>query len=696
MQNVLKRARPSSIEDLIALNSLYRPGPMDNINQFVDSKNGRQAIVYPDPSLEEVLKETYGVIVYQEQVMQVARIVAGFSLGHADELRRAMGKKNMEKMEKEKTKFIAGAVERGYSEKKADEIFELLIPFAGYGFNKSHAAGYSLVAYQTAYLKANFPIEFMTANLTNEIHAQDKNKLSECINEARKMNLVIDPPDINNSIKYFSVKNGHIAYGLLGIKNVGDGPLDEIINCRKDGPYKNFMDFLDRVNFKMIGKSDIEHLAKSGAFDCFGIKRENLVGNLERAVGYAQKKKEDKLLGQSSLFEDAAETGFPDFVFEEFPVMSHTEWLNIEKQLIGFYFSGHPMDEYKEIWQRAVKVDIGESDKLRTGNCILVGIINSVKPVTTKNGKMAFATLSDYNGEIEVTFFAKAWEKLNSRIEVDKVVILRGKIDYQKDKDKYSFIAEDLLDLSEIDAAVNEEEEQERNNSVFRNTWEYMADLKSGSLIGAEKGSYTVMGFLKILREHCDSKGNDMAFGTLQDFEGEIDLVFFSKVWDECRALLKLDEFVALKGSVDPEKDKDRKRPGFKVSSIADLAMYTRNAARKAAAGEAPPTSKTSTAQKQASAQPEAPALRENKETSAASPQAIHIRLKQDATDRDEMLYPLRDYLAQNPGSCPVFIHIPVSGAGKIVRAATGIGVLEGEALAMLNSCAGVSQAWKE
>jgi DNA polymerase-3 subunit alpha len=285
---------------------------------------------------------------------------------------------------------------------------------------------------------------------------------------------------------------------------------------------------------------------------------------------------------------------------------------------------------------------------------------------------------------------------LNSRIEVDKVVTLRGKLDYQKDKDKHGFVAEDLLDLSEVDAAVSEEEEQERNNSVFRNTWEYMADLKSDSIASAEKGSYTVMGFLKTLKEHRDAKGNDMAFGTLQDFEGEIELIFFSKVWDECRALLKPDEFVALKGSIDPERDKDRKKIGFKVSSIADLAMYTRNAARKAAAGEAPPTSKASVAQKQASAQPEATALRENKETNAASPQAIHIRLKQDATGRDEMLYPLRDYLAQNPGSCPVFIHIPVSGAEKIVRAATGIGALEGEALVMLNSCAGVSQAWKE
>jgi DNA polymerase-3 subunit alpha len=325
MQNILKQARPGSIEDLIALNSLYRPGPMDNIPQFINSKNGQRKITYPDPSLEGILRETYGVIVYQEQVMQVARIIAGYSMGQADLLRRAMGKKKKEILDKEKIPFLEGAKQRGFSEAKAGAIYDMLVPFAGYGFNKSHAAAYSVVAYHTAYLKANFPAEFMAANLTNEIHSADKDKLSECINEARKMGLAIDPPDVNRSDKLFTVVEGRVVYGFLGIKGLGDGPAEEITRCRKDGPYRDFIDFLNRVDIKAIGKSVIERLIQTGAFDSFGVSRETLAGNLERAVEFVQNQKEDKKFGQSSLFGEAGEKEYADFVFETFPETSRAE-----------------------------------------------------------------------------------------------------------------------------------------------------------------------------------------------------------------------------------------------------------------------------------------------------------------------------------------------------------------------------------
>ncbi|MDR2478778.1 MAG: DNA polymerase III subunit alpha, partial [Treponema sp.] len=364
MQNILKQTRPGSIEDLIALNSLYRPGPMDNIPQFIESKNGRQAITYPDPSLEDVLKETYGVIVYQEQVMQVARIIAGYSLGQADMLRRAMGKKKKEILDKEKIPFLEGAAKQGYSAAKAGEIYDILVPFAGYGFNKSHAAAYSVLAYHTAYLKANFPAEFMAANLTNEINSADKNKLSKCIDEARKMGIAVDPPDVNRSDKLFTVVEGRIVFGFLGIKGLGDGPAEEIVNGRGDGPYKDFIGFLNQVDIKAVGKSVIERLIQTGAFDCFGMSRETLLGNIESAVEYVQNQKEDKQFGQSSLFGDSGEKEYADFVFENFPEMSRMEKLKIEKQLIGFYFSGHPMDEYKELWQRVVRADLGRPENL--------------------------------------------------------------------------------------------------------------------------------------------------------------------------------------------------------------------------------------------------------------------------------------------------------------------------------------------
>jgi DNA polymerase-3 subunit alpha len=675
MRNILRQAKPGKIEDLIALNALYRPGPMVNIQQFIDSKNGRKSITYPDPSLEDELKETYGVIVYQEQVMKVAQIIAGFTLGHADELRRAMGKKIMEKMVKEKVQFIAGAKERGYSERKADTIFELLIPFAGYGFNKSHAAVYAVVAYHTAYLKANYPAEFLAASLTNEIHSADKDKLSECIEEARKIGLKIDPPDINHSGKLFTIVNGHIVYGLLGIKGVGDAPADEIVRCRNEGPYRDFMDFLARVDIKLVGKAVIEKLIQTGAFDRFSISRENLLGNLDKAVEYAQNQKEDKKFGQSSLFGETDEKEFVDYVFENFPEVSRLEKLKIEKQLIGFYFSGHPMDEYRQLWEKVVKVDLGHISTAEPGNYILVGIIKIIRTVNAKSGKMAYVTIADYNGEIDMIFFPRVWEICQGRIKEDELAIAKGKIDFQKDKDKYSFIVDSLIDDREIETAVAEDEVFQRKKEKFRNAWLYMADLKSSSIANMERGSYTVIGQLVTLRETQDRNGNAMSFGTLRDFEGDIDLVFFSKSWNECREFLTINEFTALKGSIDPANERNPQKPSLKVSGIADIAALSRSAERKAAAGELPKV-------------PAMTAAEEMPEAAIAS--SVHIRLNVDAISNDDALYSLRNYILDNPGACPVFIHISAGGE-KIIRANAGI-----SSEANMANCAGVAEVWKE
>jgi DNA polymerase-3 subunit alpha len=686
MQDILRQAKPDKIEDLIALNALYRPGPMDNIPQFVKSKNGEQAIRYPDPSLEAVLKETYGVIVYQEQVMQVARIIAGYSMGQADLLRRAMGKKKKEILDKEKITFLAGAARQGYSADRAEAIYDMLIPFAGYGFNKSHAAAYSVVAYHTAYLKANFPAEFMAANLTNEIYSADKDKLSACIDESRKMGIAIDPPDVNRSDKLFSVVDGRIVYGFLGIKGLGDAPVEEITGRRQAGPYTDFIDFLTRVDTRAAGKSVVEKLIQTGAFDSFGVPRETLAGNLDRALEYVQGRKEDEQAGQSSLFGESGEKEYADFVFEDFPEKSRAEKLKIEKQLIGFYFSGHPMDEYRDLWRRAVRVNLGRPDTLIPGNYILVGLVKSVKVISARGGKMAFASLTDYNGEIEMTFFPRVWEACQDQIEEDRVAIIRGKIDYQEDRDRYSFLADACIGEGEADEAVAEEEERERKREKFRVTWAYMADLKSRNLLSAPKGSYTVIGFLKSLRDFTDKNGNEMAFGTLTDYEGDIDLVFFSRVWAECRDLLKVNEIAAFRGSLDPDGGRNPekpggKKPGFKVSSIADIASLSRSAARKAAAGEPLPAADASP--------PPRP--------SAASVQAVHIRLRDEAAAADENLYPLRDYLAARAGSCPLFIHVTASGGEKIIRAGAGIGLFEeGGAVRGLQNCAGVAEVWRQ
>jgi len=678
MQNSLKKTKPASIEDLIALNAMYRPGPMKHIQEFVECKNGRKDIEYPDPSLEKILKETYGVIAYQEQVMEVAKIIAGYSMGQADLLRRAMGKKEKDTIDKEKIPFIEGAVKRGYSEETAGKIYDILVPFADYGFNKSHAAAYSVIAYQTAYLKAHFPAEFIAANLTNEINT-DTDALSECIDEARRMGIQVDPPDINHSNKVFSVVDGRIIFGFTGIKGLGDASASEIIKCREKGPYKSFIDFLDRVNIKTTHKKSIELLIKTGAFDSFGITRETLEGNLDRVVEYAVKKKEDELIGQTNLFDDASESVMPEFQFDEKPQMSRTEKLNIEKQLIGFYFSGHPMDEYKDLWKETVKIKLGQQDTYKTGNCILVGIIKTIKTiVTSKGSKMAFGTLADYNGEIEITFFSGVWEKLSNIIETDKIFILKGKIEHQKEKDKFSFIAEDILNRNDVKRTSKIISETEEKDKMHRVTWNYMADLKSSYIKKAQKGAYTIIGYLRKLRNHTDINQNEMAFGTLEDFEGEIDLVFFSKIFAECKHLLNLNEIIALKGRIDPEAEKNLDKISFKVSSIADYPQLSRSAARKEAAGE----------------EPKIPSLREIKKE--VKPEEVHIKLIKTENYNDDTLFELRDYLSQNSGKSKIFIHVPVTEGEKKIKTTWGIDIYANDKIMdELKKIKCVAEAWK-
>jgi DNA polymerase III subunit alpha len=451
MQQILKRAKPGCIEDIIALNALYRPGPMAYIDQFIDCKWGRQPIKYPHRDLEPVLKETYGVIVYQEQVMQVAQIIGGYSLGQADLLRRAMGKKKHEVMEKEKVRFIEGAVKKGYAKEKADEIFEILIPFAGYGFNKSHAAAYSVVAYQTAFLKANYPAEFMAANLTNEIASPDK--LTEYIDEAKKMGLEIDPPDINRSERFFTVYEGRIVYGLVGVKNAGEGAVDVILKEREaNGTFASFMDMLDRVDLKAVNRKMLESLIQAGCFDRMEINRATLFGNLEKALEYAQHKKDNSAFGQVSLFGDSPQEDFPPFVFEQTEDWPQLEKLKSEKELLGFYFSGHPMDKYRKLWEKSCELDLAHPDRSSPDKpYTLIGMLKALRPYSTKNGKqMAFAQIADYKGSIDAVFFPDSWEKLRDRLSIDDVVCLLGKVDHSRQTP--SFLVEKMLDPDDVKA----------------------------------------------------------------------------------------------------------------------------------------------------------------------------------------------------------------------------------------------------
>jgi DNA polymerase-3 subunit alpha len=433
MQGILKRAQPSKIEDLIALNALYRPGPMDNIDQFIDSKRGKTPIRYPLPVLEDVLKETYGVIVYQEQVMEIARKVAGYSLGQADILRRIMGKKKPEEMPRLKGEFIQGALNSGYDKKQAEALFDLLIPFAGYGFNKSHAAAYSVLAYKTAYLKANYPAEFMAANLTNEI--SDTNKLTAYMEEAKSMGIGILPPDINISEKYYSVSSGKIVYGLIGIKNVGSSAVDEIIRVRsEDGAFSSITDFLERVDLKTVNRKVIEMLIQAGCFDSLHSNRAGLFNSIERLIETAAAKKASLRYGQTSLFEGEEVPAASMPVIAESEEWPQDELLKREYEALGFYFSGHPMDGLKEQWKKKVNLNIADAGKsVPDKKYSLIGLLKNLKEIQTKKGdRMAFAELEDYNGNIELVIFPEVFKKYLPYLSNDEIIGIIGTVETRK------------------------------------------------------------------------------------------------------------------------------------------------------------------------------------------------------------------------------------------------------------------------
>ena len=420
MADILRREHPQTIEELVALNALYRPGPMQFIDQFIDAKFGRVPIKYPDPCLEDELKETYGVIVYQEQVMKVAQIIAGYTLGQADNLRRIMGKKKKEKLAEELIKFKAGAVKNGFTEEHAEEIFHILEPFAGYGFNKSHAVAYSVVAYQTAFLKANYPAEFLAANLTNEMG--NPGKFTEYLNLAPKYGLKILPPSINKSEKHFNVVDGDIIYGLAGIKNVGENVVGEIIKEREaHGPYKDLMDFLSRQS--EISSKTVESLIKAGAFEELGTDTATLLENLEDALLFDRSSKESTAYGQLSLF------GSDDPVIGEFKMrdaepMPIAEKLQMEKEYLGFYISGHPLDAYETEIAASVRVNLSDPDTIPLEQeTSLIALVTGVRQVITKakKEKMGIYSLQTKEGDVDAVAFPSVYEEIRDKIESGKV-----------------------------------------------------------------------------------------------------------------------------------------------------------------------------------------------------------------------------------------------------------------------------------
>lgn len=428
MQKHLKRLKPSSIEELVAMNALYRPGPMQFIDQYIDSKWGRIPITYPDPSLEEILKPTYGVIVYQEQVMQVAQIIAGYSLGAADNLRRIMSKKKAEQLSAELVKFIDGAEKKGHSKKHAEEIFEHLKPFAGYGFNKSHAVAYSIIAYQTAYLKANYLREFLAANLTNEMNSPDK--FREYLQLAPKYSIKIVPPDVNTSDVYFSVDGNNIVYGLAAIKNVGEQAVEKIIKEREqNGKYKSFMDFISRQEENVLNKRILESLISAGSFDSIESDRAKLLFNVDDALKFDKDSKNILQFGQMSLFGDDAPS-VSEYQLKPAPnEKSKIDILKDEKDMLGFFISGHPLDEYKSAIEESVRISLENLKRVPLNYPTqFIALVTSKKVTITKakKEKMGIYRLQSKEGEVEAVAFPKAFEKMGDMVEEEGIYGFEG------------------------------------------------------------------------------------------------------------------------------------------------------------------------------------------------------------------------------------------------------------------------------
>ncbi len=433
MRDVLRRYQPNTIEDLTALNALYRPGPIQGgmIDYFIDRKHGRKKIEYELPELEEILRETFGVIVYQEHVMQIAHRLAGYSLGEADLLRRAMGKKKPEEMAKQRERFVEGAVQRGYPPKKIEKIFDLLAKFAEYGFPKAHSAAYALLAYQTAYLKTHYPVEFMAALLTSVTGSTDD--VVKYINECREMGLAVEPPDINVSDANFTPHGQAIRFGLAAVKNVGHNAIESIVAARKEiGSFKSIYEFCEKVDLRLLNKRVLESLIKSGAMDSLG-RRAQLMAVLDKAMDHAQKSQRDAESGQHGLFgvfqqeEQPQEDRLPDTPDWD----EHTRLAN-EKEILGFFITGHPLDKYREKLEdlRALSTAELAAMKSSTGkdeNLCTAGIITNLRVLKSKKGDFyAQAALEDLAGSIEMLVFPEAYRKLQDKVKMEVPVLIRG------------------------------------------------------------------------------------------------------------------------------------------------------------------------------------------------------------------------------------------------------------------------------
>ena len=437
MKEILVGMKPDCFEDIIALIALYRPGPLKSgmVQEFISRKQGKTKSTYEVPSLEPILKETYGVILYQEQVMQIASALASYTMGEADTFRKAMSKKNSSEMEKEKPKFLAGALKNKIPEAKARKIFDQMETFAGYGFNKSHSAAYAMISYQTAYLKTHYPVEFMAALLTSEKGNRDK--VIKHISVCKEMGINVLPPDINQSVLDFSVDGGNIRFGLAAVKNVGESAIESIIESRdNEGSFKSFLDFCSRVDLRKINKRVVESLIKCGAFDSLGYGRRQLMENFERVMDIGQRAQDQKLSDQVSLFDgpESASAG-PEHTEKDLlpktDEWEHGQVLIYEKETIGFYITGHPLLRYADKLKLITDADSERISEMRDKDTVTVaGIVSHKREIATKRkDTMAYVTIEDLKGSYTGIVFSDTYRDYRDLIDSDEPLLFKGTLD---------------------------------------------------------------------------------------------------------------------------------------------------------------------------------------------------------------------------------------------------------------------------
>lgn len=475
MRNVLRDLKPTSLDDIIAVLALYRPGPMEIIPQYIAAKHGQSAVHYAHPVLEPILRETHGFMIYQEQIMQISSTLAGFSLGEADILRRAVGKKKRELLAEQREKFVAGCVRQGYGEELGHQVYDLIVRFADYGFNKAHSVAYAVIAYQMAYLKATYPLAFMAALLSLSIGSQTR--IAEYTEEARRLGLRVLGPDVNKSTASFAVEQDAIRFGLAAVKNVGYGAIESIVKERAVRPYRDVFDFCARVDARLVNRRVVESLTLCGALDSLPGHRSQLLLLLDEAVGKANAKRIERDANQLDLFageEQAAPLREPA-EYPEVPPMSRAQQLKEERELIGVYISGHPLDQYAHVAARPEVTAVSALSELARDKTVKVfGMITEEKRIQTKKGDpMAFLVLEDKTAQVELVVFPQVFAKYGDLLGKERMVVAEARVDHQDDMVK--LLASRFWDAETLQAPTAEtvlfvkiSAQQERDSTLQR------------------------------------------------------------------------------------------------------------------------------------------------------------------------------------------------------------------------------------